>query len=30
MPVTIFHGDEDGIISYSNSKKLKEVLKAKR
>jgi len=29
MPVTIFHGDEDGIIPYGNAKKLKEVLKSK-
>jgi pimeloyl-ACP methyl ester carboxylesterase len=29
MPVTIFHGDEDGIIPYRNAKNLKNVLKAK-
>jgi len=29
MPVTIFHGDEDGVIPYRNAKKLKAVLKPK-
>ena len=29
MPVTIFHGDDDGVIPYSNAKELKNVLKSK-
>jgi len=29
MPITIFHGDEDGVIPYRNAKKLKAVLKPK-